>query len=282
MSTAPSPPADGANTNPAAEPANLVQAIERLLDERKQVERFADENYRRLTELREAIRAENASDTANAAIEGLRAELEAARKEVSDVRQQLVALQSEHDAAFGAIAELEREAAQLRTQLNLLGSERDQLQQQMAQRTRQSADFEELLEAMVAEIGQREAAVHAQRTDFEAERSRFEEELKGLRDRVGGAENPEEMASMIEQVEAEIRQQQEALQRERQTLANERAELEKWRRSQPGAPAGPAPDPTMIQFDCKHCSRALQVKMRLAGLATRCTHCGKMSPVPKV
>ena len=38
----------------------------------------------------------------------------------------------------------------------------------------------------------------------------------------------------------------------------------------------------MINFPCKQCNQPLQAKTRLAGLMMRCTHCAKMTNIPKL
>lgn len=268
---------------PGDTPAPMMQAIQQLMEERKRIDAFAQETYSKLNELRESIRAEYTGDPGQ--VEQLRSELAEARV---------------------INAQLEREARQARGERDLFGNELAQLKQQLSQQAQQAAEFEELLQALVVEVGQREEAAHGLRVHFEAEADRLHAEIKTLQEQEvslneqmskaretankvvqGEQEGGElgDMAAMIEQVEAEIREQQEALRKERQALANDRAELEKWRRSQVGAPpssAGSTPsDPSMLIFDCKHCQRALQVKTWLAGLVTKCTHCGKMSPVPK-
>lgn len=283
MSAPESPSTDEAR---ADDPVPIMQAIQQLMEERKRIEAFAQESYARLSELRESIRAEYT---------GVPGQIEQLRGDLAEAR--------------GLNAQLEREARQGRGERDLLANELAQLKQQLAHQARQAGEFEELLIALVQEVGQREEAAHVQRVRFDAEAERLRAEIKTFEEREaslndqlskaretankavqgeqaeqGGGEMAD-MAAMIEQVEAEIREQQEALRKERQALANDRAELEKWRRSQVGAPpssAGPTlSDPSMLIFDCKHCKRALQVKTWLAGLVTKCTHCGKMSPVPK-
>lgn len=266
-------------------PAPIMLAIQQLMVERKQVEQFAQESYDRLNELREAIRKDRAA---------------------AESPDQLQQLQSELEAARAHRAQLEREVQQSRGEHDILVNELAQLKQQLAHQAKQAAEFDELLQALVMEVGQREEAAWAQRVRFDAEANRLRDEIKTLQEREASLNEQlskaretankvvqagedggdmAEMAAMIEQVEAEIREQQEALRKERQALANDRAELEKWRRSQMGAPPSSAPttksDPNLMIFDCKHCHRALQVKTWLAGLVTKCTHCGKMSPVPK-
>jgi DNA repair exonuclease SbcCD ATPase subunit len=264
----------------------MMQAIQQVMEERKRIEVFAQESYARLNELRNALRAERAAEAA-----------------------QLAQLRADLAEAHNVGEQLEREARQVRTERDLLTNELSQLKLQLAHQARQAVEFDELLQALVVEVGQREDAAYAQRVRFDAEADRLREEIKTLQEREAsqneqlskaretankavqsepdGSEGGDaaEMAAMIEQVEAEIREQQEALRKERQALTNDRAELEKWRRSQIGAPppsaGAPLSDSNMLLFDCKHCHKALQVKSWLAGLVTKCTHCGKMSPVPK-
>jgi hypothetical protein len=282
MSTPPA--SDG---RPAEAPVSMMQAIQQVMEERQRIEAFAQESYGRLNELRDSLRAERAAEAA----------------QLAQLRADLAESQNVGES-------LEREARQARSERDLLNNELGQLKLQLAHQARQFGEFDELLQALVVEVGQREEAAYAQRVHFDAEADRLREEIKHLQEHEASLNEqlskaretankavqsePQEggeggdmadMAAMIEQVEAEIREQQEALRKERQALMNDRAELEKWRRSQMGAPPpseGVAPvDPNMLLFDCKHCHKALQVKHWLAGLVTKCTHCSKMSPVPK-
>ncbi|OAI42227.1 hypothetical protein AYO40_01845 [Planctomycetaceae bacterium SCGC AG-212-D15] len=275
-----------ADSDSAEAPAPLMHAIERLLEERKNLEQYASETYSKLTQLREDIRQEKAA--------GNPPEL----AEIERLKNQVQELQTQLD-------QRSREADQLRVERDTFGDELAQSKQQVEHRNRQGAEFEELIQALVAEVGQREEAAYAQRMHFEEEARRIQEELKATQDREASlneqlskaretankavqaeAESGDhaEVAAMIEQVEAEIREQQEALRRDREALARERSELEAWRQKF-GASAGgepPPADPRLISFACKHCNGALQAKKWLAGLVTKCTHCGKMAPVPKI
>jgi colicin import membrane protein len=345
------------NSVPAAAPLPIMQAIQQLMQERKQVEQFVEESYARLNALREQVRAEKAAADAEfdkkrseapspqdkselehlrveanewrkivadlqTQLDQVRGELDGAAKERSHLRQEVESSHAERDAACGKLEPLDRELSQRRVERETMANELAQLKHRVEHQTRLGGEFEELLQALVMEVGQREEAAFAQRRQFEEEGGRLRDELKTLQEheqslneqlskaremankvaqtQQDGTELAE-TAALIEQVEAEIRQQQETVRKERDAVAKERSEveawrnqLEEWRRAMQkqyageaeaeAAPEHPAhaAGPRMLQFTCKHCSAALQAKEWLAGLVTKCQHCGKMAPVPKV
>jgi chromosome segregation ATPase len=277
------------NNDAADAPAPLMHAIQRLLEERKQLEVYAEETYTKLNQLREEIRTEKAANNPPE-----QAELERVRNQVQELQTQL--------------EQRGREASQLRVERDTIGDELAQVRQQVEHRNRQSAEFEELIQALVAEVGQREEAAFTQRKQFDEECQRLGDELKAGQEREQElsehlskaretankalqseteGRDQDEVAAMIEQVEAEIREQQEAIRKEREALQQERAQLEAWRQqhvtsASSESPESPVVDPRFINFTCKHCSGAMQAKKWLAGLVSKCPNCGKMAPVPKL
>lgn len=291
----------------ASVPLPTMQAIQQLMAERKELEQFAQESYARLNQLRELIREENA------AADAVRTNTNAQEKvELERLRTQVRELETQLDAARTTSASA---VSHLHVERDLIRDELAQCKQQVENQAQQGAEFEKLLEALVQEVGQREEAAASQRRHFEEECGRLRKELatmhqreQSLNEQLSKARETAnkvvqteqdsgdhaEVAAMIEQVEAEIRQQQEAIRQERAALARERSEFEERRSAasrqvaaaaSPAAARGPMPsstEPRMLRFTCKYCHGAMQAKEWLAGLVTKCQHCGKMAPVPKL
>jgi chromosome segregation ATPase len=304
-----------ASNNSTPAPPAIMQSIQQLMEDRKKFEHFVQESQARLNELRDQVRAEKvAADTELEKLRQVSGQQDNA--ELEPLRLELREAQLASEAARTRVQEVERDLGQLRIDRDTIANELDQLKQQVERQATQSGEFDELLQALVMEVGQREEVAFAQRTQFEEETTRLRNELKETQEReqsvneqlskarevankaAQSQQDGQELAdtaALIEQVEAEIRQQQEAVRKEREAVAKERADveawrnqLEEWRRSMSQQAGDEVPEdphrngPRILKFACKHCNGAVQAKEWLAGLVTKCPQCGKMAPVPKL
>jgi chromosome segregation ATPase len=236
-------------------------------------------------------------------------ERDSLRGELQQLHHQL----EQKQAADGTFEQLLRQLQDEAIQQQALASEKTrlevecgamsvELQNVRAELAAEKARFEQERQALTA-VPQAMAAEKARfEKDLAAEKARFEKELQAARAQAGktgdlgarekqledGWKEFEEKLAMLEQYEADLRRQQEALTHEKE--APPRAPVP----APAPAPAVPVPlkaalpDPVplmgqrMLTFNCKYCSKQLQVKERLAGLMTKCSGCAKMVPIPKL
>lgn len=249
------PPAEGDDV-PSVEMVDeaitlsVLDAIQQLIDERKEMERFMEEKCAGLVELREQVRAEGT--TAG-----------------EELRQQIDALRRERDAALTQVDTLTRELRRVKLGEQLAADELEQAKQQAEQQRRHSAEFQRLLDTLREQLA-REMQEHRAATErytlLEKEHAEMKDLLQGL-----------------EQAEAELRQEQEAVRKERERLqgsSSGKFTAVMPASSSPNISIGPG-DQKFLNFMCKHCGAKLQAKEHLAGLVTRCSQCTKMAPVPK-
>lgn len=321
---------------------SIMEAIQQLIAERKQVDGVAQESYERLNQLREAVRAEKAAAEAELQkrqqeLQGPQAELEQLRKQVQGFQPQLDQLRHERDVAQSEMqaltARAQEEAGSFRNQLEQLRIERDiaadeaaQLRHQLDQQRNQAGDFETLLNKLQEEIALQQQQQLGNSEQLKQENAQLAEQLKSsqeqeqtLREQLREIGDLTEVVEQIErdrrhveekeqnlqQLNANLQQREELLQKERSALAEERLEIERFLEALPAdqampmpaaapspqplpssarmIPTAPAPftEQRMLTFPCKNCAKQVQAKERLAGLMTKCPHCGKMVPVPK-
>lgn len=231
-------------------PVSLLDAIQQLLDERKELERFMEENCSRLGQIREEIREERARGE-------------------KDWREQLEALRQERDAFRQQSEGMTEQLKTAQLNLALAGEEMNELRSQLEQQRKHRAEAGQLLEAIQAELGRREE----QRKSEAARMEQLEKEHAELLELMRG----------FETLEADLQQQQEAIRQEREALSQQRTQ------AGGSTVSGTTPvnrltslaNQRLLAFLCKHCGAKLQAKERLAGLAMRCTNCNKMCPVPR-
>ena len=185
----------------------------------------------------------------------MREEVRSERAADHNWQEKVQAIQAERDAAHQEIDNLKRQLQGLQIELNLATEELSQVRVQSDQQRRQSADLQQLLEAMKNDIARRDE----DRSELQRLQAMAQEHAELV-----------EIVQGVEQLEAELRQQQEAVRRERESLQSA------------GQNRNGATRPGFLHFPCKHCGGNLEAKEHLAGLVTRCSHCSKMAPVPKL
>lgn len=199
-------------------PLSVMDAIQQLIEERKELEQFMEQNCLQLTELREQVRAETVT----------------AEK---DWRQQVETLRSERDTA-------RQELRTAQVELKLSTDELGQVRLHLEQMRRQSAELHRLLDTMREEVARREQ-------ERCAESDRYQQVAKEHAELM-------EMMQGFEQLEAELHQQQEAVRKEREALIQERLQTAGSAGASSAQPLSrsPAPiggDPRRLTFQCKHC-----------------------------
>jgi hypothetical protein len=164
----------------------LGDIIQQLTGMRGELEKFAEQNHARLTEMREKVRTDAASVSA-------------------DLVEQLQLTQAERDAVRQHVECLKEEARRLQVERDLAVDQAAELRQRFEQQQVQNVQFDRVLQTLKDELEKREQELRAERSRY----VRLEQEHAKLLEGVDGGER----------VEAEIRQRRdrEAPVREPQT-----------------------------------------------------------------
>jgi hypothetical protein len=164
----------------------LGDIIEQLTGMRGELERFAEQNHARLTELREKVRADAAAVSAATGeqLQLTQFERDALRQQVECLKEEVRRLQVERDLAVDQAAEL-----------------RHRCEQQQVQ----NAQFDRVLQILKDDLEKRDQETRAERSRYE----KLKNEHAALLEVVGG----------VGQLEAEIQPDREALARGRETTA---------------------------------------------------------------
>jgi chromosome segregation ATPase len=134
------------------------------------------------------------------------------------------------------------------------------LQQHVALQRQELADRDRMIMALKQELAQQKQealALQSQSGEIAQERAELAETLHA-----------------VEELEARVKRDKEAIDREREQLSRER---------DVAAPAARSPArAAFLTFNCKRCGAQLEAKERFAGLATKCTACARMTPIPNI
>lgn len=295
---------------------SIIEAVQQLIRERKAIEDYARTAYAGLSELRERIRAERIATDAQASTcvdrESLQSEIEQLKRQLAEVQPQLDQLRNERNEATTRTTALEQNVLVLQTahdagqaQIKLLKADHEQAHRQLARirvecelaegeeaqsrrqleeernrdkeitillqrvidQAREQAQPQIDIEKLKAECGRLTQALHSSQQREQSLRERLtqsgdlvQEKEQMLRERRELAEK----LQIVDLIEAELRQQQ-AAQRSKTTQAISVSAIES----------------ALMSFCCKNCNKDVQVSCRRAGLMSKCPHCNRIVPVPK-
>jgi hypothetical protein len=191
----------------SAAPVDLPQLLQQLIEERKEFERFLEESYQALNDLREKIREEKAV---------VQAELEKKRQEfdTSPEKAELASLRELTQGFQKQIQEFERQnvdaLAAARKQLLEVEFEREslrnelmQLHHQLEQKQRSDSGLDQLLRQLQEDAIQQKEALASEKTRLEVECGAMSVELQTLRSQVEAdkAQFEQERAALTAELE---------------------------------------------------------------------------------